>query len=98
MSDFHLPTRYDVILCLFSSIGYVKTLDRVAQTLRCFRKHLAGDGVVILEPWFPPDKMRTGHHSERTSELPSILNLVFRLLHVNNTYGRWPVRSERVDS
>ncbi len=65
MSDFHLPTRYDVILCLFSSIGYVKTLDRVAQTLRCFRKHLAGDGVVILEPWFPPDKMRTGHQSAR---------------------------------
>ena len=72
MSDFHLPTRYDVILCLFSSIGYVKTLDRVAQTLRCFRKHLAGDGVVILEPWFPPDKMRTGHHSERTGQGPEV--------------------------
>jgi len=72
MSDFHVPTRYDVILCLFSSIGYVKTLDRVAQTLRCFRNHLAGDGVVILEPWFPPDKIRTGHHSERTGQSPDV--------------------------
>ncbi len=68
MSDFRLPARYDVILCLFSSIGYVKTLARVEQTLRCFREHLVPHGVVILEPWFPPDKMRIGPHSERTGE------------------------------
>src|SRR5690242_4380583 len=29
MSDFHVPQRYDAVLCLFSSIGYVKTIDRV---------------------------------------------------------------------
>ena len=55
MCDFHLPFRYDAVLCLFSSIGYVKTLDRVADALRCFREHLApGGGVIVVEPWFPP--------------------------------------------
>jgi SAM-dependent methyltransferase len=68
MTTFHLPTRYDVILCLFSSIGYVKTLDRVEQALRCFRNHLQRGGVVLVEPWFPPGKLQAGHHSERTGE------------------------------
>lgn len=54
MSDFHLPHRYDAVLCLFSSIGYMKTLARVTGALRCFREHLAPGGVVVVEPWFPP--------------------------------------------
>lgn len=54
MSDFHLPHRYDAVLCLFSSIGYMKTLDRVTGALRCFREHLVPGGVVVVEPWFPP--------------------------------------------
>jgi len=61
MSDFHLPRRYDAVLCLFSSIGYMKTLDRVTAALRCFSEHLAPGGVVVVEPWFPPgglDAMR----------------------------------------
>jgi SAM-dependent methyltransferase len=54
MRDFHLPSRYDAVLCLFSSIGYLKTLDRVADALRCFREHLTPGGVILVEPWFPP--------------------------------------------
>ena len=54
MSDFHLPYRYDALLCLFSSIGYLVTLDRVTRALACFHDHLAPGGVAIVEPWFPP--------------------------------------------
>jgi SAM-dependent methyltransferase len=54
MADFHLPHRYDAVLCLFSSIGYVRTLDRVGAALRCFREHLLPGGVIVVEPWFPP--------------------------------------------
>src|SRR6266581_5915433 len=54
MSDFHLLHRYDAVLCLFSSIGYLKTLDRVGQALIRFREHLAPGGVIVIEPWFPP--------------------------------------------
>jgi SAM-dependent methyltransferase len=54
MSDFHLPQRYDAVLCLFSSIGYLCTLDRVTRALACFRQHLAPEGVAVVEPWFPP--------------------------------------------
>jgi SAM-dependent methyltransferase len=54
MIDFRLPQRYDGLLCLFSSIGYLCTLERVIRALVCFREHLAPGGVALVEPWFPP--------------------------------------------
>lgn len=72
MSDFHLPNRYDAVLCLFSSIGYLRTVDRVENAFRRFRQHLESDGVVLVEPWFTPDKMRPGHHSVRNGEAPGV--------------------------
>jgi SAM-dependent methyltransferase len=59
MSDFHVPERYDAILCLFSSIGYLRTLDRVGAALACFREHLTPDGAIVVEPWFPPGVLST---------------------------------------
>jgi SAM-dependent methyltransferase len=54
MSGFSLPQRYDAVICLFSSIAYARTLDRVVQALTCCRDHLTPDGIVVIEPWFPP--------------------------------------------
>jgi SAM-dependent methyltransferase len=54
MSDFHIASRYDGVISLFSSIGYLLTLDRVAKALKCFREHLAPGGVIVVEPWFGP--------------------------------------------
>jgi ubiquinone/menaquinone biosynthesis C-methylase UbiE len=59
MSDFALEQRYDAILCLFSSIGYLVTIERVTRALVCFRRHLAPGGVVLVEPWFPPGSLET---------------------------------------
>jgi SAM-dependent methyltransferase len=59
MSDFHLTRRYDAIVCLFSSIGYLRTLDRVETALGCFGEHLAPGGVIVVEPWFPPGVLDT---------------------------------------
>lgn len=66
MSDFHLSHQYDAVLCLFSSIGYLRTLDRVARALTCFREHLKPGGVIAIEPWFPPgvlDTTRVARHA-----------------------------------
>lgn len=52
MSNFKLQKRYDVITCLFSSIGYTETLDRLRKTIDNFYHHLTNGGVVIIEPWF----------------------------------------------
>jgi SAM-dependent methyltransferase len=66
MSDFHLSRRYDAVLCLFSSIGYLRTLDRVARALTCFREHLAPGGLIVVEPWLAPgviDPERVARHT-----------------------------------
>jgi hypothetical protein len=62
----------DAVLCLFSSIGYAKTLDRVIQALSCFRQHLADGGIVVVEPWFTPEGMWPGHPTSHTVDSPPL--------------------------
>ena len=58
MVDFDLRRRFDAVLCLFGSIGYLKTLDRVTSSLHCFRRHLSPGGVVVLEPFLAPEEFK----------------------------------------
>jgi SAM-dependent methyltransferase len=60
MSEFALERCYDVLVCLFSSIGYLVTLERVRRALICFREHLSEGGVSLVEPWFPPGALEDG--------------------------------------
>lgn len=68
MCDFDLGRCYDVVMCLFSSIGYVRTLDRVAQAIGRFRAHTAPGGVIIVEPWFTPGFLQDGRRSTDVGE------------------------------
>ena len=60
MVDFALPGRYDIVLCLFSSIGYLRSLENVERALGRFRAHLAEGGLVVVEPWFAPGVLEDG--------------------------------------
>jgi SAM-dependent methyltransferase len=60
MMDFDLGQQFDVVTCLFSSIGYVKTQDKLAHASRCMAGHLKPGGVVVIEPWFTPDAWKPG--------------------------------------
>ena len=62
MKDFRQPKRYDVLLCLFSSIGYIDSLENLQMTIRNFMSHLKQDGLLVVEPWFEPGVM-TGEKS-----------------------------------
>jgi SAM-dependent methyltransferase len=68
MSDFQLPNRYDALLCLFSSIGYLRTLERVTRALACFRDHLAPGGLALVEPWFPPGVLEANREFTHSGE------------------------------
>jgi SAM-dependent methyltransferase len=72
MSAFELTKRYDVVACLFSSIGYMQTTERVTAALRRFRRHLAPDGIVIVEPWFRPGVLWVGKGSTRKAETAGV--------------------------
>ena len=51
MIDLELQDKFDAIICLFSSIGYVKTYDNLKKTIHNFSNHLIPGGVLIIEPW-----------------------------------------------
>jgi SAM-dependent methyltransferase len=79
MTSFALPDKYDVVQCLFSSIGYVGTLDNVRRALARFRAHLAPGGIVLVEPWFAPGVMQHGRVSINTAESSDVQ--VARMAH-----------------
>ena len=60
MADFDLDREYDAVLCLFSSIGYVGTRARLASAARCFARHMAPEGISIVEAWMTPDDFTPG--------------------------------------
>jgi SAM-dependent methyltransferase len=72
MCDFDLGRRYDVVMCLFSSIGYLRTIDRVTQAIGRFRAHTAPGGVIIVEPWFAPGILQDGRTSTDIGERDGI--------------------------
>ncbi len=55
MTDFDLSKQFDIVTCLFSSIGYVKTLDKLQYAMRSMVAHLKPEGVLVIEPWFTPE-------------------------------------------
>jgi ubiquinone/menaquinone biosynthesis C-methylase UbiE len=55
MIDFNLHRNYDIVTCLYSSIGYVKTMDNLKKALTCMADHLMPGGVLLVEPWFTPE-------------------------------------------
>jgi SAM-dependent methyltransferase len=60
MADFQLGRRFDVVACLFSAIGYVKTLPRMRSAVAAMARHLEPGGLLVVEPWFAPDRYWTG--------------------------------------
>src|SRR5262249_18305712 len=60
MRTFDLGRHYDVVQCLFSSIGYLTHGHEVIQALQCFRQHLAAGSVILVEPWFTPEIWKVG--------------------------------------
>jgi len=61
MINFKLKERFDVITCLFSSIGYVQDFNILVKTLENFNKHLNNNGLLLLEPWVFKKDFRSGH-------------------------------------
>ncbi len=61
MVNFDLNNKFDVIISLFSSIGYVKTYDNLEKTIVNFANHLKQGGVLIIEPWFTKSNYWVGH-------------------------------------
>jgi SAM-dependent methyltransferase len=56
MRTFDLGRRFDVVTCLFSSIGFVRDLDGLGAAAARLAAHVAPGGVVLVEPWITPER------------------------------------------
>jgi len=80
MRDFRLGKRFDVVMSLFSSIGYVRSEESLRSAIQCFADHLNPGGIAIVEPWLTPDKWRPGKPHMLTIDEPD-----FKVCRMNVT-------------
>jgi SAM-dependent methyltransferase len=72
MENFTLAGRFDAITCLFSAIGYLKTLERVSRACRTMADHLLPGGVLVIEPWLTPGIFHAGHVAAELVDEPEL--------------------------
>jgi len=85
MATFALDQSFDAVVCLFSAIGYVASVERLNATLQRFAHHLAPVGVVLVEAWFYPEQFDTHGVYTRTINLPE---LKITRMNANRVEGR----------
>ena len=61
MASFDLGKRFDAVVCMFSSIGYVKTEEWLRAAIASMARHLEPGGVLVVEPWLTPDAWSDRH-------------------------------------
>jgi SAM-dependent methyltransferase len=72
MAAFDLGKRFDAVVCMFSSIGYVKTEDRLHSAIASMARHLAPGGLLVVEPWLTPEAWVDGHVSGAFVDEPEL--------------------------
>lgn len=81
MRDFDLGCKYDAILCLFSSIGYVETIEGLERAFANIANHLEDDGWLLCEPWVTPDLWTAGQSDVVTANNPDTGETITRTRH-----------------
>ena len=56
------------MLCLFSSIGYLPTKEKVVAALKSFKKRLNPGGIIFVEPWITTENWQAGYMGMVTAE------------------------------
>ncbi len=65
MVELDVGRTFDAIICLSSSISYVRTLPRLDRAVASMAAHLEPGGTLFIEPWFTPEQFWDGHLSVR---------------------------------
>jgi SAM-dependent methyltransferase len=83
MTDFDLGRTFDVVTCLFSSIGYVRTLDNLDRAVSCMARHVGPGGVLVIEPWFSRADWQPGSVHGLFIDEPEL-----KIARVNTSFAR----------
>ncbi|GAA2617439.1 class I SAM-dependent methyltransferase [Actinomadura fulvescens] len=61
MRDFDLGRTFDAVACMFTAIGYLRSLDDMRSAVRSMARHLEPGGVLVVEPWWFPERFIDGY-------------------------------------
>lgn len=56
--DFELKTDFDAMICLYGSIGFVRTVDNLRASMKRIAAHLRPGGVALITPWSTAESFR----------------------------------------
>jgi SAM-dependent methyltransferase len=72
MQDARLDRTFDVVTCLFSSIGYLRTTQALTAAVANMARHLNPGGILVIEPWFSPDRFWVGRLTANYVDRPDL--------------------------
>lgn len=72
MADFNLNKQFDVIICMGSAIGYMKSVVRMQQAVATMARHLSYSGVLVVEPWLLPEVYEVGRIGTNFVDQPKL--------------------------
>lgn len=58
LRSFDLGRTFDVVTCLFSSIGHVEDEEELDAAVAAMTAHVAPGGMLMIEPWLTPERVR----------------------------------------
>lgn len=84
MTELNLGRRFDVVSCLFSAVGYVRTPERLRRAIAAMAHHVAPGGLLLVEPWLFPNTYWEGHVAANLAEGE---NLKVTWMYVQERFG-----------
>jgi ubiquinone/menaquinone biosynthesis C-methylase UbiE len=58
MINFNIKQKFDVLVCLYGSIGFVRTLEKLNKALVTFARHMKPGSVLCLTPWSTQEEFK----------------------------------------
>ena len=81
MAEFDWGAKFDVVICMFSSIGYMTDHDALQAAYERMVAHVNPGGVLICEAWLEPDEFK----KDFVGGL-AVGDATFRVHRVNNSW------------
>ena len=72
MLDFDLGRQFGAVVCLFSAIGYMRSVSQLRRAIANLARHALPGGVVAVEPWFTPDTWHVGYLAAQLVDKPDL--------------------------
>lgn len=84
-----LTDRFDAVVCLNATIGYMLTREDLVAALRKLTEHVKPGGILLVEPWAARDQWLAPQVSVETVEEPELVIARVSRAYFDGEFGAW---------